>query len=151
MAVPKFTPRSYFNAAKEHLGMAVRLEEKEEYFAAYYFAGIAVEAILRALSGRSGEPFDGRHDIQHWAGKANLLPKGSEEKQDAFRAQLGELNLRWRADQRYFTAKMLDTWLHHIDIDGKIRGDRVKPACGRMLELANDIVGLGVIRWNNRS
>ncbi len=151
MAAPKFTPRSYYNAAQEHLGLAVRLREQGEHFTAHFFAGIAVESILRSLSVREGEPFDGTHDIEHWAKKANLLPKGPDEKQDEFRAKLIELNLRWRAHQRYYTAKALDTWLHNIAIDGKVRGDRVKPSCERMLELASDVVGLGVIRWNKRS
>ena len=113
MPVPKFTPRNYFNASREHFGLAVRLREQEEYFAAYYCAGIAVEDILRALSVKEGETFDGTHDIQHWAEKSNLLLQGSEENQDDFRAKILEVALRWRASQRYYTIKMLDTWLHH--------------------------------------
>jgi HEPN domain-containing protein len=151
VAAPKFTPRSYYNAAQEHLGVAIRLREQGEHFAAHFFAGIAVESILRSLSIREGESFDGTHDIEHWAKKANLLPMGSSEKQDEFRAKLVELNLRWRANQRYYTAKMLDTWLHYIGIDGRVRGDRIKPSSERMLELANDIVSLGVTRWNKKS
>ena len=151
MAVVTFTPRSYFNAAQEHLGLAVRLREQGEYFTAHYFAGIAVESILRALSVREGEPFDSSHSITYWAAKANLLPQGPDEKQDEFRAKMVELNLRWRANQRYYTPKMLDTWLHNIAIDGSVRGDRVKVSSERMLELANDVVSLGVTRWNKKS
>ena len=50
MAALTFTRRSYFNAAQEHLSMAVRLREQGEYITAHFFAGIAVEAILRTLS-----------------------------------------------------------------------------------------------------
>lgn len=148
---PKFTPRSYCSVAQEHLGLAVRLREQGEHFAAHFFAGVAVESILRALSVRDGEPFDGTHDIEHWASKANLLPNGPDEQVDRFRGKLVELNVRWRANQRYYTAKMLDTWLHHIRIDGRVRGDRVKLSSERMLELANDVVSLGVLRWNKKS
>src|SRR5580704_15458091 len=94
MAQVKFTPHSYFNAAQDHLGLAVRLREQGEHFTAHFFAGIAIECILRALSVREGEPFDGTHNIEDWAKKANLLPKGSEGKQDEFRAKLVEVNLR---------------------------------------------------------
>ena len=151
MPAPKFTPRSYFDAAQEHLSLSIRLYEQGEYFTAHFFAGIAVESILRSLSVAPGESFDGTHDIKFWAEKANLLPQRSSEQQDEFRAKVVELNLRWRAYQRYYTPKMLDTWLHHINIDGRVRGDRVKPSCGRMLELANDVIILGVIRWKSRS
>jgi HEPN domain-containing protein len=95
---PKFTRRSYSSAAQEHLGLAVRLREQGEYFAAHFFAGIAVESILRSLSGREGESWDSTHDLQHWATRANLLPDESNETQDEFRAKLVELNLRWRAN-----------------------------------------------------
>ena len=151
MAQVTFTPRNYFNAAQEHLGMAVRLREQGEHFAAHFFAGIAVEAILRALSANAGDPFDSSHSIEYWANKAGLLPRGPEEKQDEFRAQLTELNLRWRANQRYYTAKMLDTWLQNVGVDGRVRGARVKISSERMLELANRVVSLGVTRWNKRS
>ena len=90
-------------------------------------------------------------DSEHWAKKANLLPRSSDDRQDEFRAKLIELILRWRAHQRYYTAMMLDTWLHNIAIDGRVRGDRVKPSCERMLELASDVISLGVIRWNKKS
>ena len=96
MPAPKFTPRNYFNAAQEHLGLAVRLREQGEYFTTHFFAGIAVEDILRALSVKEGETFDGTHDIQHWAKRAELLPKGSEDEQNEFRAKIVEVNLRWR-------------------------------------------------------
>lgn len=151
MPVPTFTPRNYFNASREHLGLALRLREQGEYFAAHYQAGIAVEDILRALSVKEGESFDGTHDIQHWAEKSNLLVRGAEAKHDAIHARILEVSLRWRANQRYYTLKMLDTWLHHINLDGRVRGDRIKVSSERMLELVYEIVSLGEIRWNKKS
>ena len=149
--MPTFTPRNYFDAAQEQLGMSARLREQEEYFAAHFFAGSAVESILRSLSVRDGGSSDRTHSIEDWAKKANLLPKGSDEKQNEFRANVIEINLRWRAHQRYYTIKMLDTWLHSINIDSKVRGDRVKFSSERMLNMANVIVSLGVTRWNKKS
>lgn len=150
MAEVKFTPRSYFNAAQEHLGMAAHLLRQRQYFAAHYFAGIAVESILRALGVREGEPFNSSHSIEFWALKSGLMPGGSEEIQDVFRRALDEINTRWRANQRYMTAKMLDTYLHSIGLD-KIRGDRVKYSSQRLFNLADQVVSLGVIKWNKRS
>lgn len=97
-----------------------------------------------------GEPIDSSHSIEYWAGKANLLPNGPDEKQDELRAALTELNLRWRANQRNYTAKMLDSWLHHIEVDGRVRGGRVKVSGERMLEPADVVVSLGVQRCKKR-
>ena len=145
----RFTPRSYFNAAQERLGEAVQLHQSRQYFAAHYFAGIAAESILRAISVQPGDEFSGNHSIEYWADKAGLLPGDSEGKQTEFRAKLIELNLRWRANQRYMTTKMLDTYLHSVGLDGRIRGDRIKFSSTRVLELAAEIVGLGVIKWKS--
>ena len=150
MPVPTFTPRNYFNASREHLGLALRLREQGEYFAAHYHAGVAIEEILRALSTREGDSFDGTHDIQHWARKANLLPEGPEKKKFEFSLKLTEVNLRWRANQRYYTSKMLDTWLEHINLDGRVRGDHVKVSSARMLDLAKQIIAAGETQWNKK-
>lgn len=92
MPVPKFTPRSYYNAAKEHLSLAIRLREQGDHFISHFFAGIAVESILRSLSVKEGDQFDGTHDVEHWAKKSNLFPLDSS--QDRFRAKLIKINIR---------------------------------------------------------
>ena len=153
MPAPKFTPRIYFNAAQEHLGFAGQMlrQSQPQYFVAHYFAGIAVEDILRALSVKEGESFDHSHSIEYWARKANLLPKDAAE-QDEFRATLDEINTRWRANQRYMTTKMLETYLVSTQLD-KLRGDYVKYSSKRLFELATIVVALGVGKWqsNNKS
>ena len=154
MAFPKFTPRSYYSAAQEHLGIAGQMlrQSQPQYYVAHYFAGLAVEDILRALSVKEGDTFDSSHSIEHLAKKAALLPQGSQEKQDALRAALDEINIRWRANQRYYTAKMLDAYLEATRLD-KIRGDRVKYSSKHLFELAALVVGVGVETWqsNNKS
>lgn len=145
MSDVKFTKRSYYNVAQEHLVLAIELHRSHQYFASHYFAGVAIESILRAYCNEGGDSFDRSHSLDYWASKEKLLPQG-EEKQMAFRALLVEANLRWRANQRYMTPKMLDSHLHSINID-KIRGDRVKYSANRLLELAGAIVGLGVEKW----
>jgi hypothetical protein len=152
MAQVTFTSRSYFNAAQEHLGMAAQLLRQKQHFAAHYFAGMAVEEILRACSMKEGSSFDSSHSIDFWALKSGLMPNGSEARQDAFRATLDEINMRWRANQRYMTVKMLDSYLYSTGLD-KIRGDHVKYSSQRLFDLANEVVGLGVLKWesNNRS
>jgi hypothetical protein len=130
--------------------MAVQLREKTEYFASHYFSGVAIESILRALSDPKSGTFDSNHGIDYWAKKVNLQLKGSTVKQDESRAIFLELNLRWRANQRYYTAKMLDTWLYSVGLDSNLRGDRLKFSSNRMLELAEKIVFQGVTKWKKR-
>lgn len=151
MAEVKFTSRAYYNAAQEHLKRAVSLRAQGEHFAAHYFAGVAVEAILRAVSVKDGESFDSSHSIEYWAKKARLLLKVSENRQNKIASALLEVNLRWRANQRYYTSKMLDTYLRNTNLDGNIRGDRVKASSGRMLELADIVIAEGVQRWNRQT
>lgn len=149
----KFTRRSYYNAAIEHLGMAGRLLREKEYFAAHYFAGIAVEAILRAHGVNEEESFSSNHSIEYWALKAELAPVSSAETNDVndrFREALDEINMRWRANQRYMSAKMLDTYLHSTRLD-KIRGDRVKYSSNRLFEMADIVVARGVEKWNPKN
>ncbi len=141
----KFTRRSYYHAAQEHLDMAIALIDAQQYFAAHYFAGVAIEAILRAYGGREDETFDSSHSLDYWAGKGRLLPKGRDG-QAAFYAMYTEANLRWRANQRYMTPKMLSTHLYSTGLD-QIRGDRIKYSANRLLEIAAAIVALGVSRW----
>ena len=78
------------------------------------------------------------------------MPGGPESRQDAFRIGMDEINTRWRANQRYMTTKMLDTYLESTGLD-KIRGDRVKFSSKRLFDLANEIVGLGVSKWELNS
>ena len=154
MPSPKFTPRNYLNAAQEHLGFArqLLLQSNPQYFLAHYFAGIAVEDILRALSVKEGDSFDHSHSIEYWAKKSDILPRGFGQEQDQIRIALDEINIRWRANQRYFTTKMLESYLEFTQLD-KVRGDRVKYSSKRLFELATYVVGLGIEKWqsNNKS
>lgn len=154
MPAPKFTPRNYFNAAQEHLGIAGQAlrQSQPQYFVAHFFAGLAVEEMLRALSVRAGDTFDGTHSIEHWAKKANVASMLSDEEAGKVSVALDEINTRWRANQRYYTVKMLDAHLESTQLD-KIRGDRVKYSSKRLFDLAGIVVRLGEKRWlsNNKS
>ncbi len=151
---PKFTPRNYFNAAQEYLGLARQalIQSQPQYLVAHFFAGLAVEEILRAMSIKEGDTFDGTHSIEHWAKKSKLLSSFVDEEAERVRAAIDEVDARWRANQRYYTMKMLDAHLESIKLN-KIRGDRVKYSSKRLFDAATLIVNLGVEKWllNNKS
>lgn len=128
--------------------MARQLLQQHQFFAAHYFTGIAAEAMLRSLSTGDDDFFDGTHSIEHWARKVNILPSGSDTRQYEIRVTLDEINTRWRGNQRYYTGKMLDSYLEATGLDN-IRGDRVKYSSKRLFDLVTFVVGLGVQKWKS--
>jgi HEPN domain-containing protein len=78
VAEVRFTARSYYSAAQECLQMAVRLMRAKEYVAAHFYAGTAVECILRAHSPTDTGTFDSSHSIEYWSRKARDWTAGSE-------------------------------------------------------------------------
>ncbi len=148
MAVVKFTPRSYFNVAQEHLGRSADLIREQQYYASHYFSGIAVESILRSLIDSEGEQFDSSHSVEYWGKKGSYSLGKSDASKEILNASLDEINKRWRSKHRYFTEKMLDSYLESTKLD-KIRGDRVKYSSKRLYALADIIVRLGVDVWNS--
>ena len=146
MADTNFTPPRYYQAAQNHLAMARELHEAQQHFAAHYFAGVAIECMLRAHGAPAGVTFDSSHSITYWAEKSGLPRLGGAAQYEANRVLISEANFRWRANQRYMTPKMLDTHLHGLGLD-KIRGDRIKFSANRMLEIAAVVIELGEKAW----
>ena len=142
MADTHFTPPRYYQAAQNHLAMAKELQEAQQHFAAHYFAGVAIECMLRAHGAPAGGAFDSSHSLTYWGLKSELFSTGDE----ANRALIFEANLRWRANQRYMTPKMVDTHLHSLGLD-KIRGDWIKYSANRVLEIAAVVIETGVKEW----
>ena len=146
MADINFTPQRYFQAAQTHLEMTRDLLKGQQHFAAHYFAGVAIECMLRAHGAPAGVTFDSSHSLEYWAEKSGFLAPEDRASGPINRGLIVEANLRWRANQRYMTPKMLDTHLHSLRLDA-IRGDRVKYSANRMLEIAAFIIKSGEKAW----
>ena len=150
MADTKFTAHSYRDAAQEHLNQARFLHHNAmQYYLAHYVAGVAMECILRAHGRLADDEFTGRHDLSQLAARANYFRLAREARRPAYVALVGEANLRWRSSHRYATEAQLLSYLNGTQIDQRIRGDRLKYNSKRMYELAEQIVGLGVLAWNS--
>lgn len=150
MADTRFTAQSYLSAAQEHLGHARLLHQQaRQYFLAHYWAGVAVECILRAHGRLADDEFTSRHDLGQLASRANFFSLVRDSKQPDYIAKVNEMNLRWRSNHRYFTEGQLLTYLNGTQIDLRIHGDRLKFNSQRMYNLAEEIVGLGVLKWNS--
>jgi len=149
MAEVKFTAQSSLAAAQEHLSASRLLHEAALYFLAHYVAGAAVECILRAYARQAEDTFTGRHDLSQLAEQGSFFSLARGEKQIGYNAKLNEVNLRWRSNQRYMTESQLLSYLNGTRLDWRVRGDRLKYNSKRMYNLAEDIVGLGVLKWKN--
>lgn len=150
MAGTNFTAHTYRDAAQEHLNQARFLHyDAKRYFLAHYMAGIAVECILRAYGVLGDDDFTGRHDLKNLALRASFITIARPEKQPDYAALLDEATLRWRSSHRYYTEKQLLSYLNNTGIDQRIRGDRLKHSSQRMYNLAEQIVGVGILKWNN--
>lgn len=150
MADTEFTAQSYRDAAQEHLSEARFLHHQaHRYYLAHYWAGVAVECILRAHGLLEDDEFTGRHDLSNLASRADFFRLAREAKQSEYVAKVTEVNLRWRSAHRYVTEGQLLSYLNGIRIDRKIKGDSLKYNSQRMYTLAEEIVGLGVLKWKS--
>ena len=59
----KSTAETYFDASLEHLLLAQELHREGRYAPTHFFAGLAVECMLRACLLKETDAFESRHDI----------------------------------------------------------------------------------------
>jgi len=147
----KFTAHSYRDAAQEHLSQARFLHHIAKcYSLAHYWTGVAVECILRAHGLLEDDEFTSRHDLNNLASRGEFFGLVRDAKQSDYVAKVGEANLRWRSNHRYVAEGQLLAYLNSTRIDTKIKGDKLKYNSQKMYHLAEEIVGLGVLKWKNR-
>lgn len=73
---------TYREAAKEHVQLARRLHDDwQEYAAAHFWAGLAVECMLRAYRLRHAQEFDSRHDVRNLVREARFYAALPQELQ----------------------------------------------------------------------
>ncbi len=142
-----FTAESYRAAALEHMERAQEFHAEGRYFLAHYFAGVAVECLLRAYLLRINPEFDSRHDLYQLArssGFFNLVPYNL---QPVYSSKFAVLNLRWRSNHRYATEEQWRSYLSGLKADFSMKGERVKNNSRTVLNIAYDIVSLGDKKW----
>jgi len=151
----KLSASDYLDAALEHLELAQRAyQDHKEYMVAYYFSGVAVESVLRAYLFARGQAWYSRHGIRELAKASRFLDLVPVSAEEDWGSRLSELNLRWRSENRYCSERALRRYLIGSGLDRPeylprgIRGNLLKYNARRVLELAEDMVGLGKVRWN---
>lgn len=142
-----FTAESYRTAALEHMERAQDFHAERRYFLAHYFAGVAVECLLRAYLLRISPEFDSRHDLYQLARESRFFDLVPSELQREYGRKFTMLNLRWRSNHRYATEEQWRKYLSGLKADFSMKGERAKNNSRTVLNIAYDIVSLGDNKW----
>lgn len=140
-------PESYREAALEHVGVARELHDRGHFAAAHYWAGLAVECMLRAYRVREDPQFDSRHDLKQLIRDAKFYDFVPHRRQEETAAAVSELVQRWRNDHRFRSAKALRQWLRDRCPDQGVKGDALKYSSSQIVEAAVLVVSIGERRW----
>ena len=97
----KSTAETYHEASLEHIEAARQFHEAGADSLSHYFAGLAVECLLRAYL-RSADKFDADHNLETLADKANFYELVPLAQRENYGAKFSEINQRWRSNHRYF-------------------------------------------------
>jgi len=140
---------TYFKASQEHLDEALSLfasEGEKRYLYVHYWAGIAIECMLRAYQLRHNKEWEGRHDLLQLF-QDGFDQVGSNRSAEKTSALLNEVVRRWNSNHRYATSEILIKSLRNKKIDVHLKGDPLKNNARCMLDNAQHIVTLGQQRW----
>lgn len=142
----EFRAETYVQAAREHVHVAVKLDEEREFVLAHYVAGLSVECIFRAYKSRINPVLDERHDLRQLARSGRFLDRVSGEQQQRLAAALGEVVRRWDNAHRFRCEKALRKFLKDRRLFPR-KGDVLEDSSRRITNAAIEIVSLGVQQW----
>lgn len=141
----RFGTDTYRRGALERLEDARLLREKGHYSAAFYFAGLSVEGMLRALVWLRDKQFDERHDLRRLATRVRdlgLLRAGDRD--DDFGAKIQGIVRTWANSLRFAGDDQLIRWLLKT---GEIRGGKknkqhrdIKMLCEEQFNYCHEVV-----------
>ena len=95
------TAETYREAALEHASLAWRLHHEScQYAPAHYWAGLAVECMLRAYRLGHQPGFDSRHDLAELARDSRFYDYVPSRQAREVAAAMLEVVVRWRNDLR---------------------------------------------------
>lgn len=69
-----FRPQNRIDAALARIETSNLLLEKKRFSASIYFAGVAVESVLRAFIEKDSKGFDKKHDIKKMSENSSIIP-----------------------------------------------------------------------------
>ena len=146
----KINADQYLDASRHRADTARRLYEANRHAAAIYFAGVAVECLLRAYVVRRDPTFDSRHDLSDLFKRSELKDFIMINDRRAIGAWLGEVWSKWKNDYRYASDDRLRSEFKRLKQDRGITGDCLKENSRRVVEAALQIQTKGELQWNSK-
>jgi hypothetical protein len=144
----KFSSEYYLEASQERMNTARILYNACRHAAAVYFSGVAVESLLRAYLARKNKLFDSRHDLGNLliaSSVADFIPHPNQRK---FSTALSNLWARWKNNYRYASQNQMRSEFKRLKLHVGIKGDFVKYNSMIAVDCAEEIITLGVRRWD---
>lgn len=149
-AAMKLSAEDYVDGAAERIAAAHAMYTNARFPEALYFAGVAVECVLRAFAYEETNEFDGRHDLARLAKAATLERFVGEQKRQEISVALGEVWARWKNNYRYAPDQRLRGEIKRLQLDRGIKGDTLKENARVALENATLIVNKGTFQWKKK-
>ena len=147
----RHTAETYREAALEHMKLAQTLHsDLGEYGPAHYWAGVAVECMLRAWRMLVDPQFESRHDLHGLVKEAGLLDLVPAKRKGEVAGALGEVARRWSNDHRYRPSRLVGRWLRDKRLDEQVSGDRLKFSSHRIVASAQTVVQIAEQQWQKR-
>lgn len=145
------TAETYREAALEAVGLARELHAQlEAYGAAHYWAGVAVECMLRAYRLLVDPQFDSRHDLRSLVASARFYEVVPPLLEPEVTAAIQVVATRWSNDHRYRPARLIERWLRDAGLDREVGGDKLKESSRRIVAAAKRVVQIGEQEWRRR-
>jgi HEPN domain-containing protein len=145
-----FRSEHYLEAARERVLSAFRLYESSRYAGAIYFAGVAVESLLRAYRVRKTNEFDERHDLVELMKGSSISDFIPIELKQEFGASFTAVWRRWKNNYRYASMSRLSTEFRDMGLLAGIKGDPLKENARITLVAAEKLINAGVLSWNSK-
>jgi hypothetical protein len=136
-------------AAKERIAASLEMYRQNRLVEANYFAGLAVECVLRGYRVLISAEFDARHDLSKLFDLArfvDIIPHAAIEKMTA---AMGDVISLWSNDHRFLSEFSLRKKWTRSRLFRGIKGDFVKERTWQLINAAEQIVSLGVARWKH--
>ncbi|MBI2302643.1 MAG: HEPN domain-containing protein [Armatimonadetes bacterium] len=139
----------YRQAAQERADQAFLMYEAEQYAAAHYLAGLAVECMLYACRIRSGRQLDAGHRVGQLWEEANFPDYLPRPQSDEAAAAVTVVRVRWLNNHRYRSEASLRRWLVESGVarDQGSRGDPLKHSAYLITGAAVSFVTIGELAW----
>jgi hypothetical protein len=140
----------YLEASRSRIQTARILHNDSQYAAAIYFAGVAIESLLRAFVTRDDPEFDERHDLRELYKRSQIVDLIGPDHQRRAGEWLGDVWSRWKNNYRFASNDRLRAEFRNLKHNPGIKGDYLKKNSNIALDSALSLWTLGERKWHSK-